>query len=564
MNSDIAILRRLFAIAHRQWGWMLLAALAACVTVLASFSLMAVAGWFIAAMAIAGTTTGMMNYFLPAAGIRFFAILRTGGRYLERVLSHEAVFRVLAELRLWLFHRLEPLSPGQLQDRRGADLASSLQADVDTLQHAFLRLGAPLVVALGCGIAMVAVLALLHPPTALVVAALLLCAGGAVPAMARRAASAPGAQAVATRAQLRIAIVDLVQGAADLRAAGAGARHLQAIEALSQTLVGAQRTAAVHGAFAEAALGLAAGLALWSTALLCVAGVAVGQLAPAMVPALALAALASFEAIAPLPAAMQRWGEVMGAARRLFAIADTQPDMIPPPGPSPQPVDGGLVFSSVRLRYAPDARPALDGLDLTVADGRRVAILGPSGAGKSSIPRLLLRFWEYEGEIRLGGHDLRLYQPQDLRRLVGVVAQEAHLFNGSIRGNLLMAAPEASAADMTAALQTAQLAQLVQRLPEGLDTFVGEGGTRLSAGEARRLVIARTLLRAPRILVLDEPTENLDPTTARALMASLAAARAGRTTLLITHDPAVAFAFAEEIFRLEAGTITRESAVETG
>jgi ATP-binding cassette subfamily C protein CydC len=555
--SDLDVLRRLLGLARGWRGVMLGAVLVACATVLASVALMGVAGWFIAAMALAGASSGMMNYFLPAAGIRFFAIVRTGGRYAERLLSHEATFRLLASLRLWLFRRLEPLAPAQLQERRGADLAASLQADVDTLQHAYLRLASPVIVALACGVAVVAGLALLHPPTALVVAALLLSAGGLVPVLARRAAVSAGAEAVHSGADLRVAAVDFLQGMTDLAAAGAIDRQLVALDALGDRLVDAQRRAATAGATAEAAVGLCAGLALWSAVLLAAADVAAGDVAPALVPGLALAAFAAFEAVAPLPGAMQRWGEVMTAARRLFVLADRTPAIVARPEPSPVPHDGSLTFTNVRLRYAPDAAPALDGLDLAIDSGRHVALLGPSGAGKSSIARLLLRFWDYEGDIRLGGHALRDYRPEDLRRLVGVATQDAHLLNGTLRDNLAMAAPEANEAAMLAALETAQLAAFVRSLPEGLDTWIGEGGARLSAGEARRLVLARTLLRDPPVLVLDEPTENLDATTARRLLAALAEALAGRTVLLITHDPAAAAAFAQDVVRMEAGRVVR-------
>jgi ATP-binding cassette, subfamily C, bacterial CydC len=183
--TDGAVLCRLLGLARPWRRWMGGAVLVACATVLASVALMGVSGWFIAAMAIAGATTGMMNYFLPAAAIRFFAIVRTGGRYAERLLGHEATFRLLAGLRLWLFRRLEPLAPAGLEDRRGADLAGGLQADVDTLQHAYLRLASPIAVALGCGVATVAAVAALHPPTALALAVLLLAAGGVAPTPAR-------------------------------------------------------------------------------------------------------------------------------------------------------------------------------------------------------------------------------------------------------------------------------------------------------------------------------------------------------------------------------------------
>lgn len=557
--SDMAIVRRLLGLARPWRGWMGLAALVACATVLASVALMGVAGWFIAAMAIAGVSTGMMNYFLPAAGIRFFAIVRTGGRYGERLLSHEATFRLLAGLRLWLFRRLIPLSPGQLQSRRGGDLAGSLQADVDTLQHAYLRLASPIAVALVCSVAIVLVVAALHPPTALALAALLIVAGGIVPTLARRAAAAPGAEAVASRAALRVATVDLLQGLTDLRAAGAVERQLAVLDRLGERLVDSQSRASKAGVMAEAAVGLSAGLALWCAALLASASVAVGgllpEIAPALVPALALAALAAFEAVAPLPAAMERWGEVRAAARRIFDLADRTPSIVAGPEPSPTPRDASIVFSSVRLRYAPDLPPALDGLDLAIPDGRHIAILGPSGAGKSSLGRLLVRFWEYEGEISLGGHDLRRYRPDDLRRLVGIATQDAQLFNGSVRENLLMAAPEADATALEHVLEVVQLAGFVRDLPDGIDTWIGEAGARLSAGQARRLVLARALLRDPRILILDEPTENLDAGTAGRLIASLRAATAHRTVVLITHDPRAAAEFTDEIVQMAEGRI---------
>ena len=557
--SGLALVRRLLALARPWRGWMLLAVLVACATVLASVALMGIAGWFIAAMGIAGVTTGMMNYFLPAAGIRFFAIVRTGGRYGERLLSHEATFRLLAGLRLWLFRRLILLSPGQLQSRRGGDLAGSLQADVDTLQHAYLRLASPIAVALVCSVAIVLVVAALHPPTALALAVLLIVAGGIVPTLARRAATVPGAEAVAARAALRVRTVDLLQGLTDLRVAGAVERHLTTLDAIGERLVDSQSRASNAGVVAEAAVGLSAGLALWSAAVLASASVATGgllpEVAPALVPALALAALAAFEAVAPLPGAMERWGAVRAAARRLFDLADRTPSIVAGPDPSPVPRDSSVVFSSVRLRYAPDSPPALDGLDLEIPNGRHLAILGPSGAGKSSLGRLLVRFWDYEGEIRLGGHDLRSYRPDDLRRIVGIATQDAQLFNGSVRDNLLMAAPDADTTALEQFLEVVQLAEFVRGLPDGIDTWIGEAGARLSAGQARRLVLARALLRDPRILILDEPTENLDAGTARQLIASLRAATQGRTVILITHDPRAAAAFTDEIVHMENGRL---------
>ena len=554
--GDVRILLRLLRLMKPYAGWMLLGVALSAVTVLANVALMALAGWFIATMAIGGLAGVLVNYFMPSAGIRAFAILRTGGRYGERIVTHEATFRLIARLRVWLFERLVPLAPAQLQDWRGADLVSRVQADVDTLQNAYLRLFVPLAVALVCTLAIVAGLGLASGTIAWVVLGLLVVAGAVVPGLAYRAAARSGAELVAAKAELRVAVVDALQGMTDLQVYGAGARAADQMGMLGATLGERQRRVARLGSLAEGVVGLCAGLAMVSAAGLAIAGVAAGALVPAQVPLLALAALAAFEAVAPLPAALQRVGETAAAARRIFALADETPRIPEETKPSPQPADAGLVLRGVRMRYAPDAPFALDGLDLDVPDGRRVAVVGPSGAGKSSIARLLLRFWDYEaGEIRLGGADLRAFREPDLRGRIGVLSQDTQLFNATIRENLRMAAPTADEAAMLAALKAAQLDALVAALPDGLDSFVGEGGVRLSLGQGRRLALARVLLRDPPILLLDEPTEGLDAETGRALLAAVTAQAAGRTLIVITHRVEDVRGLVDEIVRIEDGRV---------
>ena len=554
--GDVRILLRLLRLMKPYAGWMLLGVALSAVTVLANVALMALAGWFIATMAIGGLAGVLVNYFMPSAGIRAFAILRTGGRYGERIVTHEATFRLIARLRVWLFERLVPLAPAQLQDWRGADLVSRVQADVDTLQNAYLRLFVPLAVALVCTLAIVAGLGLASGTIAWGVLGLLGVAGAGVPGLAYRAAARSGAELVAAKAELRVAVVDALQGMTDLQVYGAGARAADQMGMLGATLGERQRRVARLGSLAEGVVGLCAGLAMVSAAGLAIAGVAAGALVPAQVPLLALAALAAFEAVAPLPAALQRVGETAAAARRIFALADETPRIPEETKPSPQPADAGLVLRGVRMRYAPDAPFALDGLDLDVPDGRRVAVVGPSGAGKSSIARLLLRFWDYEaGEIRLGGADLRAFREPDLRGRIGVLSQDTQLFNATIRENLRMAAPTADEAAMLAALKAAQLDALVAALPDGLDSFVGEGGVRLSLGQGRRLALARVLLRDPPILLLDEPTEGLDAETGRALLAAVTAQAAGRTLIVITHRVEDVRGLVDEIVRIEDGRV---------
>lgn len=563
MASDLAILRRVLGLFAPYRGWMLLGALLSTLTVLASVGLMAIAGYFISAMAIAGLAGVLMNYFLPAAGIRFFAIVRTGGRYAERVVTHEATFRLLAELRVWLFDKLVPLAPARLAHERGADLVARVHGDVETLQHAYLRLYAPALTAIVCVTVVVALFALRSVSAAWVLLALLVLAGLVVPLAVRKASAAPGAAIVQSSAELRVAVVDSLQGMSDLAVYGASERKGLEIRHLGDGLAGAQQRADTLGLAAEGTVTLCAGLALWITALIAIAAVQDGGLGRAEIPMLALAALAAFEAVAPLPLAMQRAGEVVAAARRIFALAGLPPVIAETPATSPVPCDTSIAMRDVRLRYEGAPHDALDGFDLEVASGQRIAIVGNSGAGKSSIARVLLRFWDYAGEVRLGGHDLRAYRPEDARAQLGVLTQYTHLLHGTIRDNLLLAAPAASEAALLDALDVTQLRAFVATQPQGLDTPVGEGGVRLSMGQARRLAIARVMLRNAPIVVLDEPAEGLDAHTARAVVDAVMRRLAGRTVIVITHDLAAIADHVDAVVTMRDGRATRRSRLDT-
>ncbi|HVC10380.1 MAG TPA: thiol reductant ABC exporter subunit CydC [Burkholderiales bacterium] len=556
MRGDLKLLGRLLGLLRPYWGWMALGAGLALVTALANVALMAVAGWFIAAMALAGAAGALINYFTPAALIRLLAIVRTGGRYLERLATHEATFRLLAELRVWLYRRLEPLAPARLERHRGADLLERIQADVETLQHAYLRLFVPVAAAL-TGVAIVTlVLACYSAAIALVGLALLLAAGVALPLFLRRAGEGPGAELVHTRAALRSALLDGVQGMADLQVYGAAKRQAREIERLTLRLGTAQRRLGTLSGIAEGAVGLCASLAMWGGVLLGVTLLGRGQLEPAQLPLLAFLVLASFEVVGPLPLAFERLGETLAAARRIFELVDAEPQVAEPRSPSPQARDGGISMRGVRLRYDAGAPWALDGLDLELKAGARLALLGPSGAGKSSVVQLLLRFREYqEGEVRLGGNDLRSYRAEDLRAMIAVVSQDTYLFNATILENLRIAAPQADEAAIERAARAAQIHDFIASLPEGYRSHVGEAGVRLSAGQARRVAIARALLRDAPILLLDEPTENLDAPTERALLADIDRLMAGRTVLLITHKLGGVLERVDEVLLLEGGRV---------
>jgi len=558
MRDDLKIFLRLLRLARPYWAWMALGALCSLITVLANVGLMALAGWFIAAMAIAGAAGVLMNYLLPAAFIRLFAIARTGGRYLERLTTHDATLRFLSELRVWFYERVETLAPARLQPYRGGDLLTRIQNDIDTLHHAYLRVAAPVLVALVAVAVVTAVLAHYSAWVALVTLGFLLLSGASIPLAMRLAGERPGTILVESRAALRSALVDTVQGMGELSVYGAAARQARTVESLTRSITTQQMRLSRLAGLSEGTVGLCAGMAMWGALLICISLVSNGRLQSPELPLVALLTLASFEAVGPLPLAFHRLGETLAAARRIFEIADAQPQIALAPGASPRPRDFSLVMRGVRLRYDGQTTWALDGIDLDLKPGRCVAVVGASGAGKSSIVRVALRFWEYqEGEIHLGGHDLRRYQPEDVRSLIAVVSQDTHLFNATIRDNLLLAAPGADEQALVRAARAAQIHDFIAALPEGYDTWVGEAGARLSAGEGRRVAIARALLKDAPILLLDEPTENLDAQTELAVLEALDRLMTGRSVLLITHKPALLASRADEILVLERGRIVQ-------
>lgn len=524
----------------RPWRtWMLLGTALSVLTLLANVALMTAAGWFITAMAAAGAAGVAMNYFAPAALIRGSAIVRTVGRYGERLINHEATFRLIASLRVWFYRHLEPLAPARLQQYHSGDILSRIRADIDALDNLYVRVLVPVTVASIAVVLFILFLATFDGWIALSGATFLLIAGIGLPLWSRARGCEPGQRLAQDESALRTAVIDGVQGLAELSVHGANARQAQRIEALSQGLIVDQERIHTDQGFTQAAVGLCASLSLWMLLWLAIPLVHEGHIDGPELAMLALFTLASFETVAPLPQAFQLMGRTLAAARRLFAIVETEPAVRDPDTPSPQPQSFGIEFDAVGFRYPDAERPALQGVSLDVPAGSRAAVVGATGSGKSTLFNLLLRFWEpQEGVIRVGGHDIARFRGEDLRRQIAVVSQHTYLFDATIRENLLIAQPDASQGALEAACEVAQIHSFIAELPDGYDTWVGETGVRLSGGQARRIAVARALLKDAPILLLDEPTEGLDASTERDLMQALDRLMCGRTVLLITHRPA--------------------------
>jgi ATP-binding cassette, subfamily C, bacterial CydC len=555
-NESSRALRRLLALSYPYRLWMIGGAALALLAALAAIGLMAVSGWFIAAMALAGAGGAAINYYTPAAAIRACAILRTGGRYGERVATHEATLRGLAGLRSWLFRRLIPLAPARLSALRSGELFSRLRADVDALEHFYLAVLVPAAVAL-LSLALTLLICLIVLPAATSVLLLgALSAGVLLPAWIQRRAGADASQAVSETAELRGMLLDAVRGHAELLSWGGVEAHGARIDSLAVRLDGRRTRIERLQAVTGGSVGLLAQLTLLGVLAFGLTAVQRGTLAPPLLVMLALLTLACLETITPLSEALAQWRATLTAAGRVFELADASPAFVEPDTCPPLPATPLIAFENAALRYGEDAPWALDGVDLVLAAGARMAVVGPSGAGKSSLLAALLKFYPLQkGRIWFGGQPLDALQGDELRRRIAVIAQQTVIFNLSLRDNLLLAAPDADGARIERAVRAAQLEHFVASLPLGYDTVLGEGGALVSGGEARRIAIARALLKDAPVLVLDEPTEGLDARTARDLYAALDAAAHNRTLLLITHRLSGLARLVDEVVVMNAGRV---------
>jgi ATP-binding cassette, subfamily C, bacterial CydC len=546
------------ALFRPHFRWMALGTGLGLGAIMASVGLLALAGWFLSSAAIAGlamATAHLFNFFIPSIGVRLFAIARTLARYAERLTTHESTFRMLATLRVWFYRRIEPLAPARLMAYRSADILNRIVADIESLDNLYVRVLSPSVIAAGTIVSVVLLLAVFDWWTALTALVFMLVAGIVVPLAAGRAGAGAGRQLARGTSAIRITIVEGIQGLAELMVFGAWERQLAVLDKEMRALVRVQgRMSQIRG-LATAATTLLTGLAVLACLYVGVGRIGDGLLDGANLALVGFAVLAAFEALLPLPWAYQYLGQSREAGKRLLELVNAPPAVVFPDRSADAIEAFDIAFDGIDFRYK-DADPwAVKTLDLKFVRGQRVAILGETGAGKSTLFNLLVRFWDpVNGTVRIGGRDIRTFAESDLRRVLGVATQQSHLFVETLRENLLMARPGADETAMRAALQKAQLLDFVETLPQGLDTWIGEGGRALSGGQARRLTLARVFLQDAPVWVLDEPTEGLDRLTAEQVMRALFQATEGRTLVLITHRTAGLACF-DEVVLLDQGRV---------
>ncbi len=535
----IAPLCRIMGLWSRQTGWLLVGLLIALAALTAGIGLMTMSGLTIGAAVLAGSLAA------PAL-LRAFGTARVVLRYIERLVTHNATFRALADLRVWLFRRLARSSAGGLGFRHSGDMLARLVGDVEALDGLYLRILLPLAGAVLLLPVLVLLIGHRSPVLAIEVGMLFAAAAFLLPWMAAQVSGRAGTGLATGASALRVAALDALTGLREVRAFAAEGRMLAVVQAKESALLSAQQTLASRTALAGAASFLCAQLAV--LAVLIDAGAS-----PSIAVAAAFLVLAAFEAVGGLSRAGALAGHASAAAHRVLEAADAPNPVPDPTDPAAMPASTALRIEAVEFRWQPDRPAVFDGLTLDIPQGARVALLGPSGAGKSTLAALALKVVApRSGQIRLGGVDIATLPTALVRARIGWLGQTTHLFDDTIAANLLLARPDADETALWAALDAARIGDVVRALPERLDTWVGEGGTRFSGGEGRRLALARALLSTAPILILDEPCAGLDAEAERSFLQTLNETAADRTVILITHR-LIGIERLDRIFRLSSG-----------
>jgi ATP-binding cassette, subfamily C, bacterial CydC len=565
-------------------GWLAAGISLSLLTAFASIALLTLSGWFISSSAIAGLVAVdgnalVFNFMLPAAQIRALAISRTLGRYGERVVTHEATFRVLAGIRSWFFQQLIPLAPGRLPVMRSGDLLSRMTADIDALDVLYLRLVAPAVVATLGVTAVIVFLAFYAPVISLSTGLMLMIASVGLPWIFNRLGREGAEEIVVLAANFRIRQIDMMQGLADLIANQAYGRFSGFLEQLSDLMINTQRSNNRLSAISSAFTLLLSQLTLLMAFVFAAVSFKDGLLSGSDLALVVFCVIGAFELVMPLPQAMQMLAKTQKAARRVRQVAELPPAIkldtatdcgFVQPFPSGEgwsevgqrptkalPVSYDLQLNDVSFRYPDQQSFVLKNISLIIPQGSKIAIAGANGSGKTTLLHLIMRYYDPgQGSILLAGQNLKQLDADELMTCFGVLSQRSQLFAASIKENLLIAKADASSTELDNAVKAAGLENFIGYLPEGLDTWVGESGLKVSGGEARRIALARLYLKNAPVLILDEPTEGLDVDTERDVFKRLADFAWDKTVIMVTHREA-GLGLVDIVYGMERGVLRK-------
>jgi ATP-binding cassette, subfamily C, bacterial CydC len=545
----------------KHWFGLSLGMLLAFATLSASIGLLTLSGWFISASAVAGLTIARetFNYMLPGGGVRGLAMSRTAGRWGERVVSHNATFKLLTDLRIFFFKKLAPLIPGRISNLRDADLLNRLVADVDAMDHVYLRLVSPVTVGVFGIFFLTLFLMWFDSSLGLILGSILLIMLLVWPILFYKLGKRNGGELTQNKADLRVTTLDWIEGYSELTLFGAEERYRNAILETQRKLMANQFVNANLTGMASAALMLFNGLTL--VLMLWLAADGVGGNAPdPFIALMAFATMASFELLMPIAGAFQHLGQTLSSARRLNEVILSEPEVqfAEEKLDINKPLD--ITFSNVTFNYPDSERSVLNAIDLTIPATHKVAIVGQTGSGKSTLIQLLTRYWDpKKGYISIAGIELTQWNESQLRESISVVSQRVDILNGTLRDNLLIARPEATDDHLANILRDVGLEKLLEN--NALDSWLGDGGRQLSGGEKRRIGIARAILHDAPILLLDEPTEGLDKQTEHSIMTLFEKHFEGKTVIFITHR-LIGLESMDSIVLIEQGEIVEHGSHE--
>jgi len=555
-----------------QWLMMLIGLVLSVISLMAGIGLLSLSGWFLSASAIAGVTllaTQTFNYLTPSGGVRFLSIARTASRYGERLATHEATFKLLTQLRVWAWQKVMPLSASNMQGLRQGEILNRLVADIDTLDHLYLRLITPLFASLFMLLCMYFFVAWFDPQLAFLLCGSLLLVWVFLPWFFYQLGRKPGIKQLQSKRLLRVQLLEFIQGLAEISLFGASQKFRAKIAASEAALIDSQRIMANITAFSQAALILCHGTIVVMVLYVAASGVGEQQTTGPLLAMITFMAIACIEMLMPIAGAFQHLSSCVDAGKRVNELVNQDPDITFNNENKAVITQGALQLKNIHFAYQENTSNILNGINLSIEAGQKVALLGQTGCGKSSLLALITREWEAQtGDLMIDGVAVNQYSQQALSKGLSIVSQRIYLFTGTLRENLTLAQPESVKHDTYAEQQAArelndeQLIMVLEKvgltsLTQGeapLDAWIGEGGRQLSGGEQRRIGVARVLLRNAPLLLLDEATEGLDKRTEREILALLFEFAKDKTLLMISHR-LTAIEKMDRIYLMEEGKL---------
>jgi ATP-binding cassette subfamily C protein CydC len=546
---------RLLKLSLQYKWWMALAALTGFFTIGSSIGLLMTSAWIITKAALHPNVAELQ---VAIVGVRFFGIARGAFRYAERLISHNITFKLLSKFRVWFYKSIEPLAPAGLSKYKKGDLLTRMVSDVESLEHVYIRVIFPPLVAIMVTILMWILFGIFNILFSIIITSALVFAGVVVPIFTTRLNKIIGKRFIEVRAKLKMLSVDLAQGLTELIVYGKDKDFAEEFNALNGEYNRLQRRISFIDGLNEGLIMLLLNATIIGILLVAIPQINLHNLTGVDLAVMIVGAMASFEAVLPIPTMAQHFESSMQAAERIFELTDTEPNIVNSEVPVRNVSGHTLEFKNVNFTYPGSKYPVLSEVSFELYPEKSIAVVGASGSGKTTLVNLIARFYDVQnGKIRLGGIPISQIDIEVLRKQFAVVLQSGHIFAGTLRDNLLIANQKATDAELIDALKKANIFETFFSNHSGLDTWVGESGHQISGGERQRLEIARAILKDAPILIFDEPTSNLDSENEKLILDTIMEISKNKSLLLITHR-LVAMNKFDEIIVMRNGRIAEQ------